>query len=121
MPASFASVSYDPNDILAGNAHLLVARKVTLLSGENRTRGAVLGKITSGGKYQLSLSAATDGSEAPDVILAEDCDASAADKEALVYTRGDFVQQRLTLGAGHTAAGIAEGLRAKGIILIDGV
>ncbi|MDP9176694.1 MAG: head decoration protein [Gemmatimonadota bacterium] len=72
----------------------------------------------AGEKYKLSASAAVDGSETPDVILVQDCDASAGDAEALVYTRGDFNSNALTLGAGHTVASIREGLRGKGINLV---
>lgn len=118
MPASFSSASYSEDKLIAGNAHLLVGKKVTLISGQNLTRGAVLGKITASGKYNLSLSAAADGSQTPDLILAEDCNASAGDKEALAYSRGDFNINALTIGTAHTATSIAEGLRAKGIVLV---
>ena len=118
MPASFSTAAYSEDKLIAGNAHLLVAKKVTLISGQNLTRGAVLGKITASGKYNLSLSAAADGSQTPDLILAEDCNASAGDKEALAYSRGDFNINALTIGTAHTATSIAEGLRAKGIVLV---
>ena len=107
--------------LLAGNTHLLVGRKVTVASGQSLVRGAVLGKVTASGKYVLSTAAATDGSQAPDLILAEDCDASAADKAVLAYARGDFNSRALTLGAGHTVASITEGLRAKGITLLSSI
>lgn len=110
--------THTPDAIIAGNAHLLVGRQVTILSGQNLKRGAVLGKITASGKYTLSASGASDGSQTPDLILAQDVDASAADKPALAYARGDFAASALTLGAGHTAASITEGLRAKGITLL---
>ena len=110
------SLSHDK--LIAGNAHLLVSRKVTIKSGQNVVRGAVLGK-DGDGKYLLSLSASNDGSQTPDLILAEDCNASAGDKTALAYARGDFAIQALTIGTGHTAASITEGLRAKGITLIN--
>ncbi|NOT09676.1 MAG: head decoration protein [Gemmatimonadales bacterium] len=71
------------------------------------------------GKVKLSAAAAVDGSAIPDLILAEACDASAGDKEALVYTRGDFNQNSLTFGAGHTAATVRDILRAKGINLVN--
>lgn len=118
MPASFTSTAYTPDKLVAGNAHLLVARNITLLSGQNLVRGAVLGKITASGKYILSLSAAADGSQTPDLILAENCDASAADAVAVAYSRGDFNENALTIGTAHTVASIREGLRAKGIALI---
>lgn len=122
LQASFATEgTYTPDTLVAGNAHLLVARTVTVLSGQNLVRGAVLGKITASSKYQLSASAAADGSQTPDLVLAEDVDASAADKPALAYARGDFNAGALTLGAGHTVASITEGLRAKGIALLPAV
>lgn len=122
LKASFATEgTYTPDSLVAGNAHLLVARTVTILSGQNLVRGAVIGKITTGGKYQLSLSGASDGSQTPDLILAEACNAAGADKTALAYSRGDFNAAALTLGAGHTVASITEGLRAKGIALLPAV
>ena len=119
MSANFQTEgAYTPDSLIAGNAHLLVARKVTILSGQVQPRGAVLGRVTTGGKYQLSASAATDGSETPDLVLAEAVDATAGDVSALAYERGDFNAGAVTLGAGHTAASIRDGLRAKGITLL---
>lgn len=81
--------------------------------------GTVVGKITASGKYVKSLSASADGSEVPDMVLAQDCDASAADKEAIAYETATVVATALTLGAGHTLASIREGLRVKGIQIDD--
>jgi hypothetical protein len=209
------SLSHDK--LIAGNAHLLVSRKVTIMSGQNLKRGSVIGKVTAAnsatvpvggssnggvvnfgtitpdatakdgsygvavtaakdgatgakftvtapdgqtatgtmgvafaamglaftitdgltadasevgdvytftvtaanGEYKLSASADNDGSQTPDLILAEDCDTSGGDKTAIAYARGDFAIQALTIGTGHTAASITEGLRAKGITLIN--
>jgi hypothetical protein len=117
--AKFGSAPYAPDALVAGNAHLLVTRSITLLSGENRSRGAVLGRIDASGKYALSATGAGDGSETPDLILAEDTDASGGDQVTIAYERGDFNSAALTLGSGHTVASIREGLRDKGITLID--
>lgn len=121
--AKFATEgTYVPDGLIAGNAHLLVGRPVTIASGAGvLARGAVLGKITAGGKYKLSLSASSDGSQTPDLILAEPVDATAADVKALAYARGDFTAAALTLGTGHTVATITEGLRAKGITILPAV
>lgn len=120
--ASFGTEGTLTHDALvAGNAHLLVARKVTIAAGESLARGAVIGKLTSGGKYKLSLSAANDGSQTPDLILAEPCNATDGDMQALAYARGDFNARALTLGTGHTVASITEGLRAKGITLMPSI
>lgn len=116
--ATFDSTAYSPDNLVANNAHLLVTRSITLISGQNLERGAVLGKITASGKYTLSLSAAADGSETPDLILAEATDASSGDVVTIAYARGDFNENALTIGTAHTADSIREGLRAKGITLI---
>lgn len=120
MHASFAKDAYAPDNLIAGNADLLISRKVTIPSGQtNLKRGALMGKITTGGKYILSLSAAADGSQTPDAVLAHDVGSTTADTEALVYVRGDFQAGAMTFGTAHTAATVREGLRAKGINLID--
>lgn len=119
LDPSFSSDSpYDPNDIVA-DPKSLFARAVTLVSGQNVVRGAVLGKITAGGKYNLSLSAAADGSQTPVAIAAQDMDASGGDKTIQVFLRGDFKASKLTYGASHTKATLFEALAARGICLHD--
>ena len=119
MKAKFATEGvYTPDALIAGNAHLLLAKKVTIASGQTLARGAVLGKVSASGEYTLSASAAVDGSETPDCVLAENVDASAAATAAMVYTRGDFAAAALTFGTGHSAASAAEALRGKGIALL---
>lgn len=118
MPlASYGTSSQNFDKLIAGEENL-ISRQITLITGQNLARGAVLGKITASGKYNKSLSAAVDGSEVPDAILAEDCDATAADKLTVAYFRGDFHEGALDIGTAHTVASIREGLRAKGIYLI---
>lgn len=115
--ATFATDTYAPDRLVAGNHHLLVGRVVTVKSGQNVARGAVVGKDDDG-KYLLSAAGASDGSQTPDLIMAEACDATAGDKTALAYARGDFNANALTLGTGHTVDSIREGLRAKGITIL---
>ena len=117
MPASFSSTSYTPDGLVIGE-ELLLTRNITLLSGQNLTRGAVLGKITASGKYKLSATGAGDGSETPDAVLAEDTNASGGDVATVAYFAGRFAESRVTLGSGHTAASIREGLRDKNIHLV---
>lgn len=119
MPASFSTTATTPDALIAGNADLLVHQPITLISGQNLLRGAVLGKITASGKYNLSLSAAGDGSQTPFAILAEDCNASGGDKVTVAYFRGDFRADKLILGASHTLASIKQGLRDKNIEIVD--
>ena len=118
MPASFASATFNLDGLLIGE-HPVTSRQITLLTGQNLARGAVLGKITATGKYILSLSAAVDGSEVPDAVLAEATDATAADVATPAYFTGGFDESKLVLGTAHTAASIREGLRVKGIHLIN--
>lgn len=118
---TFYTEAYAPDRLIAGNAHLLVGRNVTIKSGQNLKRGAVIGKVTADGKYILSLAAAVDGSQTPDLVLADDVDATAGDVVGGAYARGDFNANALTLGTGHTVASIAEGLRAKGITILSAI
>lgn len=69
------------------------------------------------GKYVLSAAAATDGSQIPVAILAEDADATNADVTTIAYETGEFNQTAITFGAGHTADSVRDGLRALGIFL----
>lgn len=122
MSANFQAVgTYTPDHLIAGNSNLLLARKVTIASGQNLPRGALLGKITASGKYVQSASAASDGSQTPDLILSEATDATGADTAAVAYSRGDFNVAAVTLGTGHTVASVQEGLRSKGINLLASI
>lgn len=210
--ASLTESTYNPDQLIVGDAELVRSETGTLLAGQNLTRGAVVGRITIGavaaaaaagntgngaiggaavgsatapkvGKYvatciaavanggtflvedpdgiaigkaavgaafdnqvqftiadgaadfvvgdrfeitvaegtdklKLSAAAALDGSQTPIGILAEDCDATAADAECLFYYTGDFNDTQVALGAGHTVASIRDGLRTRGIYLI---
>lgn len=117
-PGFSSDGAYDPNDILVDSEGLLT-REVTLVSGQNVQRGAVLGKITSGGKYNLSLSAAGDGSNVPVAIAAQAIDASGGDKKIQVYLSGKFRPKKLIFGTGHTEASTVEALSRIGIKLVS--
>jgi hypothetical protein len=89
----------------------------TVVSGQNLSRGAVLGKITASGKYTLCDSTAEDGSQAPVCILAEDCDASAGDVNAEVILSGAFNESQLTFGGTDAADTHRDALRDLNIYL----
>jgi len=112
--------TFTPDNLFAGDFDV-VTDAGTLITGQNLTRGAVLGKITASGKLNLSLSAASDGSQTPFAILAESADATSADKACSIYLAGEFNQAALTFGTAHTAATTKAGLRALGIFLKAGV
>ena len=113
-----STASPTADNLIAGNEHLLTSRKVTLAAGQNLTRGALLGQVTTDCAYVLSLSAAADGSQVPVAVLAHDTDATSAAAETLIYERGDFNQSAITFGTAHTAATVRAGLRGLGISLI---
>ena len=77
----------------------------------------MLGKITASGKYIKSLSGASDGSQTPAAILAEDVDATSADKPAVAYLTGEFNGAALVLGTAHTIATVKAAFRSLGIVI----
>ena len=107
---------YIPDNLLAGE-YPRVQRLVTIAAGADLTKGAVLGKITASGKFKLSASAAVDGSQTPDAILAENASAALADVQAVVYYAGEFNETALVLGVGHTIDTIRPTLRSKNIYM----
>lgn len=107
---------YTPDDLIAGD-HPLRSHGVTIASGQVLTRGALLGKITATGEFVLSTSAATDGSQTPIAILGEDVDATGGAQSSFAYIAGDFNENAITFGAGHTAASVRDALAARSIYL----
>lgn len=87
------------------------------ITGGKYERGAILGKITTSGKCTSCTSAATDGSDDVYGILAETVDASAEDKQAVVYLSGEFNVAALSVGEGYTVAGLIDTLRTKSIFV----
>ncbi len=111
------SETYTPDKLIAGDFKL-VTGEVTILSGQNLSKGALLGKITASGKCQLCDSAASDGSEDPIGILAEACDASGGDQTNVpYYLTGEFNQDAITFGGSDTAATHLAALRDLSIYL----
>jgi hypothetical protein len=108
--------SYTPGDMIVGDFPLLTA-VVTIASGADLTRGAVLGRVTANGKYQLAADG-SDGSEAPAAILATAAAAASADAQATVYLTGQFDASKLTFGTDQTAATLNAAMRARGQALV---
>jgi hypothetical protein len=105
-----------PDQLFAGHFQP-VSQPVTISAGQGLLkRGTVMGRITASGNYIVSLSAASDGSQVPVAILADDVDATAA-TSAGVYMTGEFNSLALTLGAGWTVATVTNALRAFGIFV----
>jgi hypothetical protein len=118
---SFASEGTYAPDLLVGGDHPIRTLGVTIASGQNLLRGALIGKVTATGKFILSLSAAVDGSQNPVGILGEDVNATAGDVVSFEYVAGDFNSNKVTFGTGHTLASVREVLHARSIYLHDAV
>jgi hypothetical protein len=97
--------TYTPDNLIAGDEFPFYSKTRTIKMGEVLTRGAVLGK-DSDDKFLLSVKTATDGSEEPRAVLAEDVDATDGDVIALVYESGIFNARSMTFGDGHTAQSV---------------
>lgn len=104
------------DDLLAGDGQKPVTRD-GVLTGDNLTRGALLGRVTADGKYKQSDDGAGDGSETPVAILAIDADASSEDQAVIVYVAGEFNENKVGFGTGKTADGVRNDLDALGIYL----
>ena len=122
---------YDPDGQVVGDATTgteYTGGGLTLTitdSGTDPALGEAL-KVTvtaaaASGKYIKSLLAATDGSQVPCAILAEDSDATSGDQTTVAYVSGEFNSNAITFGTGHTAANTKDDLRALGIYLCDSV
>jgi hypothetical protein len=66
-----------------------------------------------------SLAAAVDGSQTVDCILSEDIDATSAAVLKSAYISGDFNQNKLTFGTGHTAASTKAAAQGKNMYWHD--
>ncbi|CCD94674.1 conserved hypothetical protein [Bradyrhizobium sp. ORS 375] len=115
--AKFANEGeFVPNQWALGHTR---ARVVTIKAGAGKLDAAtVLGMITADTKYIKSVKAANDGSQVPDAILADAVDATSADVQAVVYIAGEFDQDKLILGAGHTLGSVDAVFRTKSIWLV---
>lgn len=94
-------------------------------SGTDPALGEAL-KVTvtaaaASGKYVQSLAAATDGSQTPVAILAEDANATDGDVVSVAYVSGEFNSRAIAFGTGHTAASTKDALQALNIYLRDSV
>lgn len=107
---------FKPDNLIAGDFPR-VSRMVTIIGQTSLVPGTVLGRISADSNYQLSEAEAEDGSEIPDGILAEVADLSEGDVQARVYLAGEFNEQALTLGTGHTLDSVRHAFRTRSIFL----
>lgn len=123
MPLSYDSQTEQPHaaEFLGPEANGERGREeATLISGQDLKAGAVLGKITVGGKYTEHDKDASDGSEVAVAVLFDAMDASGGDETVVIVARDSIVTAAsLQWPAGYVQgdkdAAIAE-LKAVGII-----
>ena len=113
--------AYNPDQLIAGDLKLVTA-PITIASSAALTRGTVLGQITTGGKYIKSVKSASDGSQVPTAILADDTDASGGDVVgAPVYLMGEFNGNKLVIDASWTVTTVTTALRPSSIFVKSAV
>lgn len=109
LPQATVAVAYTGDHIqftiADGGTDFAVGDKITVTVAEGS------------GKYKKSLAAALDGSQNPVAILAADTDATSADTNAPLYVTGEFNENEVSFGTGHTADSVREALRDLNIHL----
>lgn len=103
---------FKPDNLIANINVPIITDVVALKQGEKLKRGSVLG-VDGDGKYLLSKSGATDGSNEAVRILAEDADATAKELKVVVFKMGAFNANSLILGDGHTVESVKKTLWEK--------
>jgi hypothetical protein len=111
-----AALNTAPDHLIAGEFPR-ICRLVTITGGAVYAAGSVLGMVSASKHFRLSVAAANDGSEVPDVVLAHAVDATQGDVPAHVYFTGEFNSGALTLGAGHTPLSVSAAFRTRSIFL----
>jgi len=93
--------AYTPDNLIADNNQPIHKGTVTVKSGEGELkRGSVLTKDSSD-KFVITASTMRVGGYFPEVVLAEDVDATSADAVAEVFTSGDVKESALKVAAGY--------------------
>lgn len=108
---------FTQDNLLSGTEFPALTKAAVLKSGQNLSRGAVLGVVTASGKLLLNSKAAIDGSADAIYILAEDCDATSADAPCVVYETGIFNPAALSFTSGTVVADATASLRSRSIFL----
>lgn len=114
-PASGGPVgAYIDNPLILPGKPVVTA-PVTIAGSQQLKAGSVLGVVTATGKYKLSATNASDGSEVPIAVLGEDLDTSSGDRVFPVIVEGYLNEDALVLGENHTPDTVRLALRKVGI------
>lgn len=113
----------DFDSLISGNQLSVMVKGVSLAASQGvLKRGTLLGIVTATGYATPCKAAATDGSQTPKYILAEDTDTgtgSAVTAEA--YQSGVFNRSALILANGEVISSFEDTLRMNNIILTDSI
>lgn len=100
--AGSASEPYQDDSLVLGG--LIDFGNGTLASGQNLTRGTVVGRTTASGELIESVQTASDGSEVPVGALVHDVDATSAAADCQFVRGGWLNKDLLTWDASWTTA-----------------
>lgn len=106
--------TFTPDNLIVDDVDM-VTDVGTIVSGQGLlARGTVLGKITASGKLAICDKAASGtGCNVPFAVLANETDATSADKTATVYIMGAFNASSLIFAAGTVVADVKDLARDK--------
>jgi len=105
---------FNPDSLIAGN--LQPVTKSGIISGGAYTRGTILG-TADGIKYIICKKDATDGTQKPAAILADNIDASGGDIQGGLYLMGEYSINAVTFDATWTADEVTFACEAANIYL----
>lgn len=98
QPGVFAE-TYLPDQLIAGNEHLVTETQTLAQQAAVLARGTLLGKVTATGDLTVCVKTAADGSQTPYGILVDQTDATAGAVSCGVYVKGEFNVHKMTIDA----------------------
>jgi len=115
LAVTSTSMTYD--DLIVSGTFPIITDSLVIASGNNLTRGTVLGVINASGKGVAVDSTKSDGSQVAYAILTQDTDATLADVLAPVYLTGEYNGDAMIFGGTDTKATHKSALRKIGIFI----
>uniref|UniRef100_A0A3B0M187 Head decoration protein n=1 Tax=Arsenophonus endosymbiont of Trialeurodes vaporariorum TaxID=235567 RepID=A0A3B0M187_9GAMM len=109
-----------PDQLVSGPLQL-VTDTVTIAQSGKLKRWTVLGVVTATQVYQVCKKSATDGSQTPSAILADDVDTTEKTLTVGVYLMGEFNQHRLLIDESWSLTELKTALHPFVIFLRDSV
>lgn len=89
--------TYLPDQLIAGNEHLVTENDTLSQQGAVLARGTLLGKITASGNVIPCVKTAADGSQVPYGVLVDTTDATGGAVNCGVFVKGEFNVNKMTI------------------------